>query len=216
MPLSLSIPDAGALSPRRVTELGAVLATAGVHLALATHPGPHLVFVIAAVLGWSSYLVWAAARRPEMLGRWGLRREGLGSTLAIVTPLGALSALGLLAWGQLQGVGFDPWMLLPLALYPIWGVIQQLLVQGMLVRNLEDFGIPEWLVIAIAAAAFAIVHWPYPVLMVATLLLGLVVTPVYLRFGNLWALGLLHGWLGTLLYQFVLQRHPIHEALGIG
>ncbi|MCO4744080.1 MAG: CPBP family intramembrane metalloprotease [Proteobacteria bacterium] len=200
---------------RPILELGAVTATAAAHLALTSRPEAHLAFVVTAVLGWGAYTAHAALRDRERLRSWGFTRKGLVESFAVATPLALIVGTGMIGWGRLSGVGFDAWMLLPLALYPIWGVIQQFLVQGLLVKNLDEAGVHPGAVVALAAVAFGLVHWPYPVLMAATFGLGLVFTPLYLRFRNLWALGLLHGWLGTLLYQFVLNRHPIHEALGI-
>lgn len=212
---TLSIPSRYRPS-RRVLELSAVGITAATHLLLTAQPQAHLVFVVGAVLGWGGYLATAAIRSPEKLKEWGFSREGLWETAAMASPIAIAVAIALTAWGRLAGAEFDLWMLLPLALYPVWGVIQQFLVQGLLVKNLDDAGVPTIATVAVAAAAFGLVHWPYPVLMMATVGLGLVFTPLYLKFRNLWVLGFLHGWLGTLLYQFVLQRHPIHEALGLG
>ena len=51
-------------------------------------------------------------------------------------------------------------------------------------------------------------------LVLATALLGLVFTPIYLRWRNLWPLGLYHGWLGALCYFWVIGRDPLLEILG--
>jgi membrane protease YdiL (CAAX protease family) len=52
-------------------------------------------------------------------------------------------------------------------------------------------------------------------LMLTTFGLGLVYIPLYLRYRNLWPLGLYHGWLGTLFYLWVLGRDPWVETFGI-
>ena len=66
----------------------------------------------------------------------------------------------------------------------------------------------------ICAVLFSLVHVPDPQLMVATFVLGLAFTPIYLRWRNLWPLGVLHGWLGAFCYVWVLDRNPWQEVFG--
>ena len=54
-------------------------------------------------------------------------------------------------------------------------------------------------------------EWP---LVAATFGLGLCLVPIYLRYRNLWALGVAHGWLGTFFYLWILGRDPWLEAFG--
>ena len=51
--------------------------------------------------------------------------------------------------------------------------------------------------------------------MAATFLLGLAFAPLYLRYRNVWPLGLYHGWLGTLLYYQVLGEDPFLRVMGV-
>ena len=101
-------------------------------------------------------------------------------------------------------------------LYPIWGVVQQLLVQGMVAANLSDapggLGSP-YAVTPIAAVLFGAVHVPNWKLTAATFAMGLAFTPLYLRHRNLWPLGLYHGWLGALFYVWVLDRNPWRDIV---
>ena len=114
------------------------------------------------------------------------------------------------------GIAFTARLGILFALYPLWGWIQQFLIQALVVRNLERhrfFSHPFCLVPA-SAVLFALVHAPYVPLMLATFGLGLAFTPIYLRWRNLWPLGLYHGWLGALFYVWVLGRDPLLEAFG--
>jgi len=106
-------------------------------------------------------------------------------------------------------------MLVLLALYPIWGTFQQLLVQGVFVRTVISSASGLWpkvIATVVASLLFAAVHLPELKLAAATCLLGLVFTLIYLRWRNLWPLWLYHGWLGVFYYYWVLGRDPWAET----
>lgn len=108
-------------------------------------------------------------------------------------------------------------MLPLLALYPIWGLIQQFLVQSLFARNLQrEFAVfrSPLRIAPLAALVFSVVHWPDLRLCALTFVLGLVFTPIYLRWRNLWPLGMWHGWLGVFAYFWVLARDPWVEMFG--
>jgi hypothetical protein len=54
-----------------------------------------------------------------------------------------------------------------------------------------------------------------PLLVPATFGLVLALAPIWLKWRNLWPLGLAHGWIGAVAYIAVLQRDPIRELLGV-
>jgi membrane protease YdiL (CAAX protease family) len=72
--------------------------------------------------------------------------------------------------------------------------------------------LPTWVVVAIAAALFGAIHLPDLPLTAATTALGAILTPIYLRWRNVWPLGVGHGLLGALFYVEVLGRDPWAEA----
>ena len=51
--------------------------------------------------------------------------------------------------------------------------------------------------------------------MALTLVAGLAFTWIYETYGNLWAVGIVHGLLGALAYYAVLGQNPGAELLGI-
>jgi hypothetical protein len=108
-------------------------------------------------------------------------------------------------------------MLPILMLYPIWGTIQQFLIIGLIARNLSDFEgltIPKSVVVVASSGVFSVVHYPSVPLMAATFVLALLYVFLYLKYINLWILGLFHGWLGGFFYFFVLGRDPWLEFVG--
>jgi hypothetical protein len=99
-----------------------------------------------------------------------------------------------------------------LALYCCWGLFQQYLLNGyFLNRFVEIFpaGAP-----LLAAVAFSGIHMPNWFLMVVTLFTGFVCAKVYLKFGNLYVLGLAHGIIGFLLYLCVPDTISHHLYVG--
>ena len=170
-----------------------------------------------ALFGWSSYIAWRALTEPGTLKRWGLRHTNLREGFFATTGVALAAAAGMATVAGSRGTLSFHAHMLPLALlYPVWGLVQQLLVQALFVGNLssEPLRVPQALLIVLAAALFALVHLPDPILMAATFLLGLAFTPIYLRWRNVWPLGLWHGLLGVLVYFWILGRDPWIETFG--
>ena len=123
-----------------------------------------------------------------------------------------------MAWyGVTNGrVLFEGHMLLLLVLYPVWGILQQFLVQALGVANLfrlfSRYG--WWVGVSAGVILFSLVHYPDWLLMAATGLLACVFIPLYIRDRNLWPLGLYHGWLGTFFYLWVLGCDPWASVFG--
>jgi membrane protease YdiL (CAAX protease family) len=87
-----------------------------------------------------------------------------------------------------------------LLVVPVWGVLQQYVLQGFIYRRLRSLlpGQISW-AIFVTAALFALVHLPNPPLTALTFVAALVWSWVYERAPNLWALGLSHGVLSLTL-----------------
>jgi hypothetical protein len=205
--------DASHPGSRRWFEVAAVVAT-GLLFLLFRYLGLQGVFVPLAASFWTG-LVWHHARRdPSVLRTWGFRLDTLWpafqATTAFSLPVAGVMALAGATRGRLS---FPPHAWILMAMYPIWGVVQQFLVQALLVRNLEG-SLPRYGLLLVGSSLFAVVHVPETPLMLATFGLGLVYIPLYLRYRNLWPLGFYHGWLGTLFYLWVLGRDPWVETFG--
>jgi uncharacterized protein len=204
--------------PRRTQlEVLAVFLTAALHLVVSRIPPLKGVFIVVALLGWASYIGLRVRRDPSLLDEWGFSRRGLARATLATSVVAAVGFIGLGAIARSEGALRVHWHMLPLLLlYPVWGVVQQFLVQAIFVRPL-CLGprplVPPLIGTAIAAMLFAAVHLPGLRLTIATGLLGLVFTPIYLRWRNLWPLGLFHGWLGVAAYFWLLQRDPWVELL---
>jgi membrane protease YdiL (CAAX protease family) len=63
---------------------------------------------------------------------------------------------------------------------------------------------------------FASAHIPNPVLVVATLAVGICFTQLFRRYRNIWGLGIAHGLLGLALTLSVPNDVHHHMRVGIG
>lgn len=171
---------------------------------------PEIVEIVILVGGWLGYFAWLFAKDRGELRAMGWRREGFGPTAIgalVVFVVGSTIAAGI---GAAEGHLSLHWHMLPLALlYPIWGVVQQAIVLGVLARRLDEvMPTRRALVVALTAIAFGMVHAPETILVAGTFVLGLLLTPIYLRWRNLWPLGFVHGWLAIPVYFWIVGHDP--------
>jgi membrane protease YdiL (CAAX protease family) len=199
-------------------EVGAVAATGVGHIAFSKLDQSRL-FIPLAGLGWGNYFYHQYRTEPGFLSRLGLRSGNLRPAFrdASLVALGSAAAMAGYAASQDQ-LRLHRDMIWLLLLYPSWGLLQQTLTQGMGADNLRElpgaFGSPLAVTLT-TAALFGAVHVPNWELAGATTALGLVFTPLYLKYRNLWPLGLYHGWLGALFYFWVLNDNPWRDITGL-
>jgi len=206
------------LSTRSLVETGSVIVTGILHLIFVGVLNAKAVFIAFALIGWSGYIEVRVRNDRRLLEVWGFRCANIRSTFIISSFATAIGILAMAVIALTQKSLSCHWHMLPLLLlYPIWGVIQQFLVQALVAGNLSRssgmIGSASFVTI-VSAALFALVHMPDLKLAIGTFCLGLAFTPIYLRWRNLWPLGIYHGWLGVLAYFWVLHRDPWLEVFG--
>ena len=157
-------------------------------------------------------------RRHETLVALGFNWRLPPHALARLSAALAVLALALLALGlslhsirtvTLEGAFFS------FLLYCLWGLFQQYLLNGYFVNRFSEFlpGHPH-AVPRLAAVFFCLAHLPNWFLMLATAAGGYVCARLYLRFHNLYFLGLAHGVVGFLLYLIVPDTVSHHLYVG--
>ena len=104
----------------------------------------------------------------------------------------------------------------PVVGYLIWSFVQEFLVQVFVLTRLIRLLPRRSLAIAAAALLFAIAHIPNPVLIGLTLIWGLIAGRFFLRYRNLYALGLAHGILGLCVAVTVPDAMHHHMRVGLG
>ena len=167
-------------------------------------------------------LVWIVAAtvisRPDAstLGLWpsGMRRS---LWVAGVAALGAVIAV-CIAWElhtlhsflRPMPVGARLWG------YLVWAFLQQFMLQDYFLLRLLRLLPSRIAAVSAAAILFATVHLPNPLLVVVTLFWGAAACILFLRYRDLYSLGLAHGILGMCLAITVPNAVHHHMRVGLG
>jgi membrane protease YdiL (CAAX protease family) len=100
--------------------------------------------------------------------------------------------------------------------YFIWAIMQQFLLQSYFLLRLLRLTSKLWLAVAIATLLFAVAHIPNPVLILLTLIWGLISCLLFLRYRNIYTLGIAHGILGICLAITIPDHIHRHMRVGLG
>jgi len=171
---------------------------------------PQHFFNLAAVVAWGLYLLWCFVSRAIKANEVGFRREGFVSSLKtglwlLVPGMITMIAVGLKT-GMVSGVSAGFWILLPV--YPLWGLAQQFALQVLVARNLEGIVTGRSFRALLAGFIFSMAHFPTFMLMALTFPAGVFITWIFAKHRNIWAAGILHGFLGATAYYFMLGQDP--------
>lgn len=203
---------------RRILEILAVLLTGIGKFIFMDLLNWKLLFIFTSIVGWLSYIIYRRNQVKGILYYWGLRTDNLKTVSLQVLPFGVVSVSIFFIVGYLQDTINLTWHIIPiLIIYPIWGTIQQFLMIGLVAGNLQDlnkFAINKVIILILTAFLFAGVHFPHYWLMLATFVLALFYSYIYLKARNVYILGLYHGWLGSLFFYTVVGRDPFDEVFG--
>ncbi|MGQ1889558.1 CPBP family glutamic-type intramembrane protease [Thermophagus sp. OGC60D27] len=203
--------NTGISDKRRWFEINAVILTGVLKYILVDWLEFRLFYISSAVLFWVWYILSSYQANRQILINWGFRREGFFETFKYCFPFTLFAFLVIGFYEVRYGEdGFLRWSLLPvLVLYPIWGLIQQFLMIGIIAGNLRDIKslkFRENQSIIIVSILFSFAHFPDLLLMGFTLVMELFFISAYFQWKNLWSLGILHGWLGGLFLYLVSHR----------
>ena len=149
----------------------------------------------------------------------GLGVSGLHRSLWVVAAALALACIELLlsfwysALHPLYGpmpIGRHMWG------YMIWALLQQFVLQDFFLLRLIRVFPSRMLAVVVAAALFATAHIPNPLLFVLTLLWGTAACAIFLKYRNLYVLGIAHGILGLCIAVSVPNAIHHHMRVGLG
>jgi len=203
---------------RRNFEIIAVLVTGLGRFLFVEFLDLRFLYISSACIFWIVYIFLRKKEIPEILGYWGLTFDNFKKTFLELLPIAVISSVAFYFIGTKLGTNILNINIIPILLiYPIWGIIQQFIMIGIFARNLKDsdqINLPTAGVVLAAATLFAIVHFPFLILVAATFLLAIVYVSLYFKGRNLLVMGIYHGWIGGLFFYTMMARDPFLEVFG--
>ncbi len=168
------------------------------------------LFITLSILFWGIYIIYRKKRNTNILKYWGFTRVHFFKAFKMAGIFAGI-LIGFFTANAIfnQYPLFNIHLLYVLLLYPIWGLIQQFMMMSLILGNLKDISSskrkPEMVYVLITSVLFSAVHFPSVILMIITFILALYYSQIFLRYRNLYALGIFHGWIGSFFYYYVLN-----------
>jgi hypothetical protein len=173
------------------------------------------------VLYWLAFawIVGTSWARRDDWTALGLGRKGLLQSLWIVAVALVLSAIVIfIAWRthtlhRLHGptpIFLHGWG------YIVWSLMQQFLLQSYFLLRFRRLLPSKAASIVAAACIFALAHLPNPILTPITLVWGAISCVLFLRYRNIYSLGLAHGIMGLCVAVTVPNSLNHHMRVGLG
>jgi hypothetical protein len=154
--------------------------------------------------------------RPKA-GLYGFRLSGLRRSWWIIAAAAAIAA-GAVAISDRIGTlhlpfsfAQHPWRAWA---YVFWSFVQQFILQDYFLLRQRRLVSNPVLAVATVAVLFSLAHLPNPLLTVATLIWGIVSCTLFLRYRDLYSLGLAHAILG-LCIAFTVPN-AMHHQMRVG
>ncbi len=173
------------------------------------------------VLYWLAF-AWIAGTSWARRDQWselGMGRKCLVASLWIPCVAILLSGLAVfLAWrtGRLHPLHGNSPLPLHAGGYIVWSLMQQFILQSYFLLRLLRLLPGKALAVAVASSIFAIAHLPNPVLTPITLIWGAISCLLFLRYRNIYSLGLAHGIMGLCVAITVPTAMHRHMRVGLG
>jgi hypothetical protein len=173
------------------------------------------------VLYWLAF-AWIAATSWARRDGWtalGLGRKGLLQSLWVVGAALVLSAMAIFIAARTHTLhrlhGPTPILLHGWG-YIVWSIMQQFLLQSYFLLRLLRLLPGKAAPILAATGIFALAHLPNPILTPITLVWGAVACILFLRYRNIYTLGLAHGIMGLCVAVTVPNSLHHHMRVGLG
>jgi uncharacterized protein len=172
------------------------------------------VYITGICLFWFGYVLFQV-KSDDQLNLWGFRASGFKKSLFLLTPVIFAGIVVPLVYAGFKNNLVFTWHIIPvLFLYPVWGIIQQFLMLGIILQNLLtlfDKRVNRYVIVLIVSALFSLIHYTSFFLMIFTFFMEILFIIVYLKWKNLWAIGIAHGWIASFLLFYVLERNLWQE-----
>jgi len=164
------------------------------------------------------WIVVSTLRSQATADSLGLRLSGIRRSLWIVCT--ALLFAALVIWiasrmHTLHVVLFHGFAVESSVLaYMLWALVQQFILQDFFLVRLLRLLPTRIAAVIVSAALFAIAHFPNSFLVVVTLIWGIAACTLFLRYRNLYSLGVAHGIMGLCLA--IAIPNAVHHQMRVG
>lgn len=173
---------------------------------------------IAWAVALALWVAFAAVRSGRDRDQLGLGLRGFSASLWVI-PASSAFAFFMMLLGSyagtlhnLRGVHTPLWHS---ALYIAWALVQEFLTQSFIFVWLESVLADSRRAVFATAFLFCMAHIPNPVLLVATLPMGLFWAALFRRYRNIYALSVAHAILGLSLSVTIPEAVTHHMRVGI-
>jgi hypothetical protein len=173
------------------------------------------------VLYWLAF-AWIATTSWATREGWtglGLGSKGLLKSLWVVGAALVLSAVAIFIAMRTHTLhrlhGATPLLLHGWG-YIVWSIMQQFILQSYFLLRLLRLLPGKAAPVIVAAVIFALAHLPNPILTPITLVWGAVACVLFLRYRNIYTLGVAHGILGLCVAVTVPNALHRHMRVGLG
>lgn len=195
---------------KRWIELSAVTITGILKFVMMDWLDMRAFYIAGACLFWFIYVYVHYNTDHKILNHWGFQKNNFKESFKSLLPVSIVFIIFIIIYGLINSTALLNWhIVIIFLLYPVFGLLQQFMMIGLIAGNLieiENIRFKKFQVIIITSLIFSLVHYPSFSLMIFTFFLELIFTSVYLKWRNLWSLGLFHGWIATFLLFYVLER----------
>ncbi len=155
----------------------------------------------------------------EGRGAMGLRTVNLLRSLWVVGVALGMAAIEVLVALHLGTLRVPPSAMLFFKTYigyAVWSFVQQMLLVDFFLRRLLRLLPSKLYAVAVAGGIFALAHIPNPVLVPTTLIWGMAACWLFLRYRNLYPLGMAHAIFGICIAITVPGRFCHNMRVGVG
>jgi hypothetical protein len=179
-------------------------------------PAPLRTVLYFVTLGWIGYATWISFSGWDAMG---VRIAGFFRSMWVVGIALCLAA-GAVIFALREQTLHGPHSALRLMQgfwgYTIWSFFQQFLLNDFVLRRLLKLTNDRRVAVMGAAGLFALAHLPNPVLTVMTLVWGVAACAIFLRYRNLFTLGMAHAILGICVAVTLPASVQHNMRVGLG
>ena len=188
----------------------------GLILAVMWTPRPWQRWLYVAAILWIAAVTWVSFDGWRVMG---LRVSGMLRSLWVVGAALAVAGVAILVASQMNTLHRPPGAGLFVKSfwgYTLWSFVQQFLLQDFVLLRLLRLLPSKGAAVAAATGLFALGHLPSPILTAMTLVWGAAACWIFLKYRNIWTLGMAHAVLGVCVAIVVPGRVDHNMRVGLG